>query len=149
MVVFLLKFIFFFISTLSSLITRLIFSATAYLLVLFIQAFKVPGEAIQGALEQLADAIRSCFEYLWEILVEAIGSLISSAFDLFIQAVTESAVSSVSAVSDLAEKTRGSFDGLLKYLPEIFEGVAEFISNIAANLWKNYIDALAYVTENA
>lgn len=104
---------------------------------------------MQGALEQLAEAMRACVEYVSGIIIEAIGSLISSAFDLLKQGVTESAVVSGSAVVGLVEKTRDSFEGLLKDIPEIFEGLAEMISNIAADLWKNYIDAFGYVTENA
>ncbi|ESR50493.1 hypothetical protein KPL70_012197 [Citrus sinensis] len=149
MVVLLLKLIFFVIAAVSNLVTRLIFSSVAHLIVLLIHAFKVPGEAMQGALEQLAEAMRACVEYVSGIIIEAIGSLISSAFDLLKQGVTESAVMSGSAVVGLVEKTRDSFEGLLKDIPEIFEGLAEMISNIAADLWKNYIDALGYVTENA
>ncbi|XVF81244.1 hypothetical protein PTKIN_Ptkin15bG0140100 [Pterospermum kingtungense] len=144
-----LKFLFFVISTLSNLITRLIFSATAYIIVLLIHAFKVPGEALQGALEQLAEAIKSCFEYFLEQIIELTGSIISSVFDLFIEAVTSSASVSAAAFATLVEKTRTSLAELLTGLPEIAEGFSEMVSNMVTDLWNNYKYALEYVTENA
>ncbi|XWS47185.1 hypothetical protein CRYUN_Cryun14cG0131600 [Craigia yunnanensis] len=145
----LLKVIFCIVSTLSNLVTRLIFSATAYLLVLLIHAFKVPREALQGALEQLAEAIKACFEYILELIIEQTGSLISSVFDLFIEAVTSFASVSGEAFGTLVEKTRTSLEELLTGLPEIAEGFSEMISNVVTDLWNNYNSALEYVTENA
>ncbi|EOX93812.1 hypothetical protein QQP08_003508 [Theobroma cacao] len=144
-----LKVLFCIVSTISNLVTRLMFSATAYLLVLLIHAFKVPGEALQGALEQLAEAIKACFEYLLELIIELTSSLISSGFDLFIEAVTSSASVSGAAFGTLVEKTRTSLDELLTDIPEIAEGFSEMISTVVADLWNNYKNALGYVTENA
>ncbi|KAK2662732.1 hypothetical protein Ddye_001306 [Dipteronia dyeriana] len=148
MIVFILNFIFCIITALSTLITRLIFSTTAYLLVLIIQAFKVPGEAIHGALEQLGDSIKACFESLLQVLMEAIGSMISYGFDLLKEAVTESIVVTGSTMGGLAEITRNSLDEVIKSLPEIFNGFSEMLSTIVKDLWDNYIDALGYVTQN-
>ncbi|XVF21325.1 hypothetical protein REPUB_Repub12eG0081300 [Reevesia pubescens] len=144
-----LNLIFFVVSTLSNLVTRLIFSATAYIVVLLIHAFKVPGEALQGALEQLAEAIKACFEYFLEMIIELTGSLISSVFDLFIEAVTSSAAISGEAFGTLVEKTRTSLEELLTDLPDIAEGFSEMISTVVTDLWNNCKDALGYVTENA
>lgn len=144
-----LKVIFCIISTLSNLVTRLIFSATAYVLVLLIHAFKVPGEALQGALEQLAEAIKSCFEYFLELIIELTGSVISSFFNLFIEAVTSSASVSAATFAILVETTRTSLAELLTGLPEIAEGFSEMISNMVTDFWNNYKYALEYVTENA
>ena len=149
MLALLLKVIFSIVSTLSNLVTRLIFSATAYLIVLLIHAFKVPGEALQGALEQLAEAIKACFEYVLELIIELTGSLISSVFDLFIQVVTSSASVSAEAFGTLMEKTRTSLEELLTDIPEIAEGFSEMISTVVTDLWNNYKYALGYVTENA
>ncbi|KAL5862067.1 hypothetical protein ACOSQ4_003363 [Xanthoceras sorbifolium] len=149
MIVFFLNFIFFIITTLSNLITRLIFSVTAYLLVLIIQAFKVPGEVIHGALDQLGDIIKACFEYLLEVLMGAIGSIISSGLDLLKEAVIESVTATGSTMGSLAEKSRDSLDVVMKSLPDILDGLWDMVSTILKDLWDNYMDALGYVTQNA
>jgi phage-related protein len=149
MVVFLLKIIFLTISTLSNLVTRVCFTAVASLLVLFIYGFKVPGEAAQGILQQVGEAIKGCLEYILELLIEAIKSLISSVFDALIAGVTGSAAAAGSAAGDLVEKTRTSLQGLLEDLPEVAAGFSEMISTIVSDLWNNFNDALAYVTGNS
>lgn len=149
MAVFLLKLIFFAVNALSYLVSRLIFTVTAYLVVLIIQAFKVPGQAAQGALEQVAEAIKGCFEYFLALVMEAISSLISTAFDLLIEAVTGSASVTGSAIGGLVEKTRTSLDELLKDLPDLVDGFSEMISTMLTDLWNNYKDAVGYVTEKA
>ncbi|OMO66025.1 hypothetical protein CCACVL1_21313 [Corchorus capsularis] len=149
MLAMLLKIIFYVVSTLSNLVTRLIFSATAYVVVLLIHAFKVPGEALQGALEQLAEAIKTCFEYLVELIIELTASLISSGFNLIIEAVTSSASVSGTVFGTLVEKTKSSLEELLTGLPEIADGFSEMISTVITDLWNNYKYALGYVTENA
>ncbi|KAB2020908.1 hypothetical protein ERO13_D07G096300v2 [Gossypium hirsutum] len=149
MLVLLLKFVFSLVTTLSNLVTRSIFIATAYVLVVLIQAFKVPGEALQVALEKLADAIKVCFEYFFEMIVELMGSLISTVFDSFVDAVTTSASVSGEAVGILVEKTRMSLQELLTGLPEIAEGFSEMVSTVVTDLWNNCMQALGYVTENA
>ncbi|KAL5794747.1 hypothetical protein ACOSP7_003341 [Xanthoceras sorbifolium] len=122
---------------------------TAYLLVLIIQAFKVPGEAIHGALDQLGDIIKACFEYFLEVLMEAIGSIISSGLDLLKEAVIESVTATGSTMGSLAEKSRDSLDVVMKSLPDILDGLWEMVSTIFKDLWDNYMDALGYVTQNA
>ncbi|XWS31230.1 hypothetical protein CRYUN_Cryun23aG0059700 [Craigia yunnanensis] len=149
MLALLLKLLFCIVSTLSNLVTRLIFSATAYFLVLLIQTLKVPGEALQGTLEQLVEAIKACFEYFLELIIQLISSLISSGFDLFIQAVTWSASVSAEVLGTLVEKTRTSLEELLTDIPEIAEGFSEMISTVVTDLWNNYKYALGNVTENA
>jgi phage-related protein len=149
MVIFLLKFIFLAITTLSNLISRLFFTTVANLLVLVIYGFRVPGEAMQGVLEQVGEAIKGCLEYVLELVVEVVKYFISSFFDALIAAVTGSAAAAGSAAGDLVEKTRTSLEGLLKDLPEVMEGFLEMVSTIVSDLWNNYKDALGYVTENA
>lgn len=141
--------IFFAVNAISNLVSRLIFTVTAYVLVLIIQAFKVPGEAAHGALQQIAEAIKGCFEYLLEMIMEAISSLISSCFDLLTEVVTGSAAVTGSAVGGLVEKARNSFDGLLKDLPELANDFYEMVSTLISDLWNNYKEAVGYVTENA
>ncbi|GMY33834.1 Anti-sigma-I factor RsgI6 like [Fagus crenata] len=149
MAVFLLKIIFLAISTLSNFITRLFFTTIANLLIVLIHAFKVPGESMQGVLEQVGEAIKGCLEYFLELLIEVIKTIISSVFDALINGVTGSAAVTGSAIGGLVEKTRTSFEGLLNDFPEIIEGFSEMISTVVTDLWNNYKDALGYVTENA
>ncbi|XP_022771538.1 uncharacterized protein LOC111314434 isoform X1 [Durio zibethinus] len=149
MLALLLKLIFSTVSTLSNLVTRLIFTATAYFLVLLIHVFKVPGEALGVALEKLAEAIESCFDYFLELIIELTGSLISSVFNLFTEAVTSFVSASGEAFGTLVEKTRTSLEELLTDIPEIVEGFAEMISTVVIDLWNNTKYALGYVTENA
>ncbi|GLT72692.1 hypothetical protein SLA2020_446020 [Shorea laevis] len=146
MVIFLLKFIFLTITTLSNLVSRVIFTAIASLFVLLIYGCKVPGEAALGILEQVGEAIKGCLEYILELLIEIIMSVISSVLDALVATITGSAAAAGSAAGDLVEKTRSSFEGLLNDLPEILESFTEMISTIVSDLWNNYKDALAYVT---
>lgn len=147
MALFLLKLIFFAVSLISNLVSRLIFSTIAHLLVLLIQGFKLPGQAIHGALGQVSEVIKSCFEYFLGLVMEAISTLISSFFDYLIESVTGSASVTTSTIGDLLEKTKTSLDALTDF--EVFEGVPEMIFNMAMDLWNNYVDALGYVAENA
>ncbi|GMI85683.1 hypothetical protein HRI_002237600 [Hibiscus trionum] len=149
MLAILLKLVFSIVSTLANLVTWSIFTATAYCVVLLINAFKVPGEALHVALEKLAEAIRTCLEYFLDLVVELTGSLISSGFKLLIDTVTSSASSSGAAFGELVEKTRTSLQELLTDLPEIAEGFSEMVSTVVRDLWKNCMEAMGYVTGNA
>ncbi|KAG2672586.1 hypothetical protein I3843_13G041400 [Carya illinoinensis] len=149
MVIFLLKIIFLAITTSWNLLTRLLFTAVANLLVVSIHAFKVPGEAARGALEQVAEALRGCLEYFLELLIEAVKTLISTVFDALINGVSGSAVFAGSAIGGLVEQTRTNLEGLLTDVPELLESFSEMISTMVSDLWNNYKDALGYVTENA
>ncbi|KAA8550573.1 hypothetical protein F0562_002257 [Nyssa sinensis] len=141
--------IFMAVSTLSNIISRIIFTATAYLLVLVIQSFKVPGQAIQGALEQLADVIKAFLEYFLELVLEVISTSISGLFDIITEGVSSSAVAAGTAIGGLVELMRTWLDGLLEGLPVAVEGFLEMISTMVTDLWNNYKDAIGYVTENA
>ncbi|GFZ01863.1 hypothetical protein Acr_15g0004720 [Actinidia rufa] len=150
MVLFLLNIIFLALGTLSNLVFRIIFNVTTYMLVLVIQSFKVPGEVAKGALEQVADVIKLCVEYLVEFAWEAISSLLSALFDLVKEGVFGSVVATGSAIGGLLEHMRNSMDGFLKELiPEVLEGFSEMISTIVTDFWNNYKEAVGYVTENA
>ncbi|KAK9944721.1 hypothetical protein M0R45_010276 [Rubus argutus] len=148
MAFFLLKLIFFALSFMSNLISRLIFSATAHLVVLVIHGFRAPGQATHGSLQQLSELIKSCFEYMLELIMDAISALISTLFDYLKEGVTGSASVATSAIGGLIEKTKNSLDGLTDF-PEVFEGVSEMVSEMVMDLWNNCKDALGYITENA
>ncbi|WCJ37939.1 hypothetical protein M5689_019028 [Euphorbia peplus] len=149
MIVFIFRLIFFTINTLSNLISRVILTACAQLLVLFIQAFRVPGQAAHGALQQIGDAIKACFETILELIWEIISSIISSIFDAVIEAIMGSVSVTGSGIGSLVEKTRTSFDDLLKDLPELGQEFSEMVSTLVIDLLNNYKDAFGYVTENA
>jgi len=149
MVAVLLKLVFYTISTITNLISRLIFSTTAYFLVVLIQAFKVPGEATKGIIEQAAEAIKSVLEYVLVLIVDVIGTIISTIFDTIKGAAIESIVAGSSAMADLVEQTKTSLEGLLNDVPEIVEGFSEMVTKMISDLWNNCMEALGYVQENA
>nr|XP_034916018.1 uncharacterized protein LOC118049938 isoform X2 [Populus alba] len=60
------RFIFLAITALSSLVSRLIFSATAHLLVLIIQGCRLPGQAVQGGLQVLLLSQDQLLEVWWK-----------------------------------------------------------------------------------
>ncbi|KAJ6729035.1 hypothetical protein OIU85_020004 [Salix viminalis] len=144
------EFIFLAITALSSLVFRLIFSSTAYLLVLIIQGCRLPSQAVQGGLQLIADATRACFELVLEFIVEKISSSTAAAFDLLIEGISASAALTGSALEGLVEKTRNSLHGVLENsLSQLAEDFGEMISAIMTALWNNYKDAVRYFTENA
>lgn len=150
MVIFLLKFIFLAINALSNFVARLFFTAVANLLVLSIQALKVPGEAVQAVLEQVAEVTKGCLEHFSEFLIQVVKTLISSVFDVLVNGVSGSVTFAGSAIGGLVEQTRSSFEELLKdVLPQVMEGFSEMTSTMVSDLWNNCKDALGYVTENA
>ncbi|KAL2508220.1 uncharacterized protein Fot_31891 [Forsythia ovata] len=148
MVVFLLKFIFFIVSTISNLISRLIFTTTAHVLVQLIQAFKVPGECTQSMLEHVRNVVQGCLEYFVNLAINVTTSIISSLFDLLKEGISSSSVAMALAVAGLMEKTKTSLDELLKDLPEVLGAFTEMIGTIVTDLLNNCKDAIGYVTEN-
>ncbi|EXB84484.1 hypothetical protein L484_015815 [Morus notabilis] len=144
----LIKIIFVTLSTLSYFVSRLIFSTTAYLIVFLIQALKVPGENAKGLLEQLAEVLKGVLQYVLELMVEVITTIFSTSFDLLKEGAVGSASVVGSAIMGLVVQTRDSLEGLLKDLPESFQGFYEMISTIATDMFNNYKDALEYVKEN-
>ena len=150
-VILLLQIIFFVFTTISNLVSRFIFTTTAYLVVLLIHAFKVSGGGIRGALEQVVEVIRAFSEYLMEVIMEAMITVISSSFDLLKGGVTESAGVTIVAIWGLLEKTRASLDEKLRVfpLPEALEAFAEMVSTVVVNLWNNCMDALRYVIDKS
>uniref|UniRef100_A0A7C9CJG7 Uncharacterized protein n=1 Tax=Opuntia streptacantha TaxID=393608 RepID=A0A7C9CJG7_OPUST len=150
MVAILFKLIFYVISAISNIITKVIFSTTAYFIVLLIHALKVPGEATKGLLEQAADTLRSALEYVVGLIMEVISTSISAIIDTIKDGIIESIVHGKSALAELVEQTKSSFEGLLKeVVPEIVQGFSDMATNIVSDLWNNYIQAIGYVQENA
>ncbi|KAJ4955451.1 hypothetical protein NE237_012234 [Protea cynaroides] len=148
MAVFLLKFVFFTLSSLMNLISALIFSIIGRLTVLVIQGLSVPTQGINGLLAIIRSMIQWIIQYFAELLKDAISSIISAAFDSFKEAITGSVDLTSSAVGEIMEKTRDSLDQLLKDFPEVFEGFSEMVWTIVKDLWNNYGNAVGYVMEN-
>ncbi|GLT28138.1 hypothetical protein SLA2020_030920 [Shorea laevis] len=140
--------IFFLFTTLSSILARL-FGFSIYLFVQAIQVFKVPGETIQGGLEQVAEFIKTCFEFVFGIIIEIISAIASALLDHVKEAIKGSAAEMVSKVVDLMENTRNSLDGLLKDLPEIGESFLQMIQTVIETLWDGYKDSVKYLIGSA
>ncbi|KAG5514831.1 hypothetical protein RHGRI_036022 [Rhododendron griersonianum] len=148
MVLFLLKIIFLAVTTLSNIVSRIIFTTAASFVCLLIQGLKVPGEAAKGGLEQVADLIKSCAEYLAEFAFEVVSSVVSAVFDVVKEGLLGSVSATGSAIGGLMEQTRNSIDGLVKELvSEVLGGFSEMVSTIVADLWNNYKDAVGYHVE--
>lgn len=131
MVVLLLKIIFFSLSALSNIVLHIIFNVIAHLFVLIIQAFRVPGRAMEGALEQVRSLIGACLDYLLELVLEVIKSLCFAFLDHLKESISSSAVATGSAISN----------GLLEDFPELLEGLSDTIFTLLIDFWNNYIEA--------
>lgn len=150
MALLLLKLIFTTFTTLFNLISRIIFLGTARVLVLAIQALRVPGEALHVWLEQGAETMKEYLKYFLEqIVYQAVGYLISNGFGLVKQAVWESGGFSKELMAGLVEKMGTWVGKIMEDVPEMFEGFRELISAIVTDLWNNYVEAILYVKENA
>lgn len=145
----LIKLIFAIINTFCNVITKVIFSTTAYFVVLIIHAFKVPGEATKGILEEAAGALRSFIEYAFELIIEVIKYILFAIFDKIKDGIIESIVSGSSALGEIIEQTKNSFEGLLNDVPEIIQGFSEMIVTMISDFLSNSMGALGIVQENA
>ncbi|KAI4354239.1 hypothetical protein L6164_003125 [Bauhinia variegata] len=149
MLVLILKPIIFAIATLWSLLTRLIFYSIAFLLVKFIQAFKVPDAAIHVGFKQIAEIIRVCFESILQMMIQAMGYLVSKVFDVIKASVAGSVGVTGSVAGGLAEKTKASLEEALKDVPELLKEISELVSKMASDFLNNSREAAGYVAENA
>lgn len=149
MLVLLLKLITFIVATLWSLLTRLIFNSIAHTIVLLIQGLKSSGEGSLGIFQYVAEIIKACFEFILQLIIESINSILSSMFDVLKDTITGSVSATGSMAAEIAEKLKTSFEESLKHLPELFEEVLDLMSNMVTELWNNYKEAVGYVTENA
>ncbi|KAE9463695.1 hypothetical protein C3L33_04377, partial [Rhododendron williamsianum] len=119
MVLVLVNFVFSAVTAITNLLSRLILTATAYLLVLVIRALKLSG------------------------------NIFSTLFDVIKEGISVSADAIGSALGVLMEQTGNSVVGFLKGLALVFEGFAGMVSTIITDLWNNLMDATGYVTKNA
>lgn len=97
------------------------------------------------AIEQLSAFAESFFVSL----VEVIGNIFSTLFDLSKEGISNSAAAIESALGVLMEQTGNSVVGLLNGLALVFEGFVGMVSTIITDLWNNLMDATGYVTKNA
>ncbi|PWA88958.1 hypothetical protein CTI12_AA116100 [Artemisia annua] len=137
------------ITMISNLVSRLLFNVTAYLIVIAIHAFKVPGEAMLTGMEHIGDLIKSCIGYLLEIGMEVLSGSVGLVFDLVKVVIFGSVAATGAAAGGLVEKTRSGFDGLFEDIPAMVKGAVEMFTTMVADLWNNYMDAQNYVKENA
>ncbi|KAK2414053.1 hypothetical protein QL285_036691 [Trifolium repens] len=149
MLVLLLKPITFVVITLWSLLTRLIFSTIAYTIVLLIQGLRSSGDGSLGIFQQLAEIIKTCFEFILQILIDSITSIVSLVFDVLKDIITGSVSATGSMGAGLAEKLKTSFEESLKQLPELIGEISDMMSNMVTELWNNCKEAVEYVTGNA
>ncbi|KAK2360483.1 hypothetical protein QL285_085748 [Trifolium repens] len=149
MLVLLLKPITFVVITLWSLLTRLIFNTIAYTIVLLIQGLRSSGDGSLGIFQQFAEIIKTCFEFILQILIDSISSIVSLVFDVLKDIITGSVSATGSMAAELAEKLKTSFEESLEQLPELIGEISDMMSNMVTELWNNYKEAVEYVTGNA
>ncbi|CAN8258209.1 unnamed protein product [Cochlearia groenlandica] len=137
--------IFSLVSLLSNSISYVIFHVTACSFVLFVQAFKIPGEAICALIKLVRDTAESCFPKLCELLVDLVYQVFTFLFDLAKGRFLTLSDSILLKIGDVREKGMTWFDMFLKEWPKVFEGFIEMVSTIVSGLWNNYKDALYYV----
>nr|DAD24147.1 TPA_asm: hypothetical protein HUJ06_025610 [Nelumbo nucifera] len=143
MAVCLLKIAFWVLSTLSNLASLLIFSGVAHLLVLVMQLLRVPGECISLVLQLLKNFIEALFEFFWQLLMEAITSLVSAGFDSFKFAISGISDGISSAIGELGSQMKDAVDSV------IYETLSEMAQTFLKDIWNNYMNAIGYVWDNA
>ncbi|OVA05641.1 hypothetical protein BVC80_7953g5 [Macleaya cordata] len=150
MVIFMLvKILFYAVSSFINIISLIIFSGAARLLVLVIHGLKIPGEGVHNLLEIVANFVKSLFEYLFEFLMEMISNLVSTVLDLVKDAVFGSISSAGGSIMELIEKTKTALEGLSSEdFSSVVEGFSDMIWSVVTGLWENYKGALGYVKEN-
>ncbi|KAJ8558272.1 hypothetical protein K7X08_005038 [Anisodus acutangulus] len=112
-------------------------------------ALKVPGEAIQTGLQAGKDVVKTCVEYVLDLLLQVLSTAASSFFDLLKTSLVEGSSTMISAMGEVIEKLRNSSLELSKELLQVFDGLQQMISKIVEDLLKNYMDAVKYVIQNA
>ncbi|KAH7863222.1 hypothetical protein Vadar_014948 [Vaccinium darrowii] len=149
MVLVLVNLIFSAVTAVSNLLSRVILSVVAFLLVLAIRAFKLFAGAIQDLLEQLCVAIKSYIEYSLPLLVDGLSNLVSTLFDFIKEGISSAVVATGSALGVLMQQTGDSIGVLLKGLAQVLEGFLGMFATVITDLWNNLKDATGYVTKNA
>lgn len=144
----LLNLFFWALSSLISLATFIIFRTVSLAIVLFIQLFRVPGLAIEGALDHIARLSKAVLEYVVELLKDGLVSLISSGFQLMTATTTGSVTLTASAITELVEKSKTALDGLAEIFPEVFDGVSDMVVKAVWDFWDNYRGAVGYIIQN-
>ncbi|KAK4270180.1 hypothetical protein QN277_023254 [Acacia crassicarpa] len=148
MLILLLRFIILCVVTLWSIITRIIFSSVAQLVVVLIQGLKLPGEAAQGGFQQGAEAIRGIFEFLLSFLVETLTFVVTTVFDVLKEVVFGSVDVLVQGLMTLSETLKSSLEASVEYVSEMSGEIADMVTSMVEELWNNYKDAVGYVVEN-
>nr|DAD37118.1 TPA_asm: hypothetical protein HUJ06_007759 [Nelumbo nucifera] len=132
-------------TTLTNLVSLLIFGGSARILVMLMQALRFPAGGISSTLGYVGDFVKSLLEYLLEILLDVIKTVISTAFDGLKDGASWVATGATSAVGELGNQMK---DRAEKF-PEILESLMEMIQTILNDLWDNCTDAIGYVWKNA
>ncbi|ESQ37086.1 hypothetical protein EUTSA_v10002922mg [Eutrema salsugineum] len=130
---------------LSNSISYVIFHAAACSFVLFVQTFKIPGEAMYALIKLVRDTSESCFPKLCKIGVDVICEGFTIFFDLAKGRAMRILDSISLTIGNVREKGMPWFDEFLKEWPKVFEGFIEMVSTVFSGLWNNYKDALYYV----
>lgn len=133
------------ISLLCNSISYVIFQFAACTFVLFVQTFKIPGEAINALIKLVRDTAESCVPKLFKLVVDIINEVVTILFGLAKERVMRISDSISLTICDVKEKGMPWFDQFLKEWPKVFEGFIDMLSTVASGLWNNYKGALYYV----
>ncbi|KAG2404801.1 uncharacterized protein HKW66_Vig0244480 [Vigna angularis] len=139
MLVLLLKALTFVVVTLWSLLTCIIFNAIACTFALLLQCLKGCSEATLGIFQVFSEGIKTCFEFILQLVFKLLSSLVSKVFDIVIQRATKSLTTSVTTSSELVEKLKTALEEPVnEVLPKLYEELFNVTVEIVKESWKNY-----------
>lgn len=139
------KLIFSTVSFLSNSISYVIFHVAACFFCIFVQTFKIPGEAIYALIKLVRDTFESCSIKLCKLGVDVISEMFTTLFDLAKGRVMRISDSISLTIGHVSEKGMPWLNQFFEEWPKVVDGFIEMVLTVVSGLWNNYKDALYYV----
>lgn len=83
------------------------------------------------------------------MIVESVSYMVTTMFEIVKEGVTGSVDVFGQILVTLSEKMKTSLDESMEYVSDMSGEISEFVTNMVAELWNNYKEAVGYVMENA
>ncbi|CAN7048860.1 hypothetical protein BRARA_G00564 [Brassica rapa] len=126
-------------------ISYVIFHVAACSFCLFVQTFKIPGEAIYALIKLVRDTSESCFLKLCKLGVDVISEMFTTLFDLAKGRAMKISDLILLTIGNVSEKGMPWLNQFLEEWPKVFDGFVEMVLTVVSGLWNNYKDSLYYV----
>lgn len=133
------------VSFLSNSISYVIFHVAACFFCLFVQTFKIPGEAIYALIKLVRDTSESCLLKLCKLGFDVISEMFTTLIDLAKGHVMRISDSISLTIGNVSEKGMPWLNQFLEEWPKVLYGFIEMVLTVVSDLWNNYKDALYYV----